>query len=70
VPFLPPPKRPLGEYTTSELNRRKRELKHAVTAMATASIRAELAKLLADIEAEEESRREIAQAGRSGYLGL
>jgi hypothetical protein len=70
VPFLPPPKRPLGEYTTSELNRRKRELKHAGTAMTTASIRAELAKLLADIEAEEESRREIAQAGRSGYLGL
>jgi hypothetical protein len=70
VPFLPPPKRPLGEYTTSELNQWKRELQHAVTTLATAPLKAELAKLLADVEAEEESRREIAQAGRSGYLGL
>jgi hypothetical protein len=70
VSFLPLPKRPLGEYTTSELNQRKRELQHAVTALATAPVRAELAKLLADVEAEEESRREIAQAGPRGYLGL
>ena len=70
VPFLPPSKRPLGEYTTSELNQRKRELQRAATALATAPIRAELAKLLADVEAEEESRREIAQAGPRGYLGL
>jgi hypothetical protein len=70
VSFLPPPKRPLGEYTTSELNQRKRELQHAVTTLATAPVRAELAKLLADVEAEEESRREIAQAGPRGYLGL
>jgi hypothetical protein len=70
VPFLPPPKRPLREYTTSELAARRRELEHAVTAPADAPIRDELAKLLADVEAEEESRREIAKAGPSGYLGL
>jgi hypothetical protein len=46
MPFLPPSKRPLGEYTTSELNQRRRELEHAVKALAGAPIRAELAKLL------------------------
>ena len=45
-------------------------LVHAVTAPATAPIKAELARPLADVEAEEKSRREIAQAGPSGYLGL
>ena len=70
MPFLPPPKRPLGEYTASELNQRKRELQHAVTALATAPIRAELAKLLADVEAEEDSRRAIRRAGPTGYVGL
>jgi hypothetical protein len=70
VSFLPPPKRPLGEYTTSELAARRRELEHAVKALTGAPIRAELQKLLADVEAEEESRREIAKAGPSGYLGL
>lgn len=68
--FLPAPKRPLGEYTTSELNQRRRELEHAVKALAGAPIRAELQKLLADVEAEEESRREIAKAGPTGYAGL
>jgi hypothetical protein len=55
---------PSGCHTTGELNQRRKELEHAVTALAGAPICDELAKLLADVEAEEQSRREIAQAGR------
>ncbi|HLQ57460.1 MAG TPA: hypothetical protein VK162_24720, partial [Streptosporangiaceae bacterium] len=68
--FLPQPKRPLGEYTTSELSARKRELQHAVKALANAPIRDELARLLADVEAEEADRASIAKAGPTGYAGL
>ena len=70
MPFLPPPKRPLGEYTTSELDKRKRELQHAVKVLATAPIKSELAKLLSDVEAEEQSRMAIRRAGKTGYAGL
>jgi hypothetical protein len=38
--------------------------------LAGVPIRAELAELLADVEAEEKARRAIRQAGPSGYLGL
>jgi len=65
VPFLPPPKRPLGEYTTSELNQRRREPEHAVKALAGVPIRAELAELLADVEAEEKRAGRSARPGRA-----
>lgn len=66
---IPQPKRPLGEYTTAELSARRKELEHAVRVLANAPIRDELARLLADVEAEEESREQIASAGRRHAIG-
>jgi hypothetical protein len=51
------PNRRLGEYTTSELARYRRELEHAIRGLPeTAPIQADLRRSLTDVDAEEQSR--------------
>ena len=58
-----PAQRKLGEYTTSELQGRRRELEHAIRHLSgSAPAQADLHRRLEEVQAEEESRARIAAA--------
>ncbi len=62
---------PLGQYTTGELTRYRRELEHALQGLAeTAPAGTRLQADLQLVHAEEESRRRLAEAnGAAGPSG-